>query len=172
MIAVGRCNILHIPFWDYIYFEIIRFMEYNIKLLNLLLWCLFEIYVCMCVCVCTYKCVGMQHECAHGGQTLTSDIFLSCFLPWLLRQGVSLNRELTDLTRMNSQKSEIASHFQLSSVIKHKSYCTRLLCIAARDSDPQIVQPGLYWPTSLCHHPNDAFCAFFYVERMQCVPIY
>jgi hypothetical protein len=49
--------------------------------------------VCVCVCVCTHA-----HKCA-----CMYIIFLNCSLPYILKQGLSLNLELTDSAKQQAQ---------------------------------------------------------------------
>lgn len=58
---------------------------------GLIWWCWLCTYVaCVCVCECSH---ASAHAC--GGLRLASGVFFNCFLPYVLKQGLSLNWELS-----------------------------------------------------------------------------
>lgn len=168
MIAFGRCSILYISFWDYIY--ILRLYILRNTIHNYQTCCYGIFFKCMFVYVCarTHTCVH-THVWRHTGMNCTWRPEVNIrHLPQLLS---TLPFETGCLTELGAhwfdQKPVIPSHFQVSTVIKHTSCCAWLLCIAARDSDPQVVQQGLYWPSSLCN-PDNASCVFLCWENEIC----
>ena len=64
--------------------------------------------MCVCVCACmepTRDSDGYKYEYVQrcGAHKMISDVFLNCSLPDILRQSLSLNLELADLTRLTGQ---------------------------------------------------------------------
>lgn len=71
-------------------------------------WCKC-IYACsqvqkpVCVYVCPHVCKHVYQPCIHGSTKLMTGVNLNCSPPYMLRQGLFLNRELTFLTSLARQ---------------------------------------------------------------------
>lgn len=56
-----------------------------------------------CACVCVHVC-ACEYALGYKGQSLTLGIFLYCFLPYFLRQGLSLHPGLVSSGRVADQR--------------------------------------------------------------------
>jgi hypothetical protein len=109
-------------------------------------------FVCVCVCkgLFVYKCVCMYV----WEQRSTLVINLECSSPYLLRQGLSLNQELTDKARLaGGWASQVVCLHLLSAGIMAICYCAwlfiwvrgsehRFSCLGVKDVTDRAISPS------------------------------
>lgn len=160
MLAFGRCNILHVPFWDYIFYGI----QYVITKLDImvpfffLFWCMF-VYVWRHACM--HACINVPMEARHWHWASSSIAFYLSFWDTLSHWTWD---SLLWLVWLEARDSLLS---RLPTAIKPMCCHAWLLCMAAGDSRPHVVQQGLYWLSHLCS-PDNVFCASSCGENAAC----